>query len=94
MNIGQAISKIRNDKGVKQKFVAEKAGISPEYLSNIESGGKTPTIPTIEAIAAALEVSVPYLLLLAVEENMEESVPEEKIDDLKQILSALKPLIQ
>lgn len=94
MNIGQAIRKIRNEKGIKQKFIAEKAGISNEYLSNIESGAKTPTIPALSKICDALEVSLAYLLLLAVETNIEESVPKEKIEDLKDILKSIKPLTE
>ena len=94
MDIGQAIRKVRNDKGIKQKFIAEKAGISNEYLSNIESGAKTPTISALNRICDALGISLAYLLLLAVEENIDQSVPKEKIDDLKDILKSIKPLTE
>ena len=94
MNIGQAIRKIRNEKGIKQKFIAEKAGMSNEYLSNIESGTKTPTISALTNICNALEISVAYLLLIAVEDNISEDVPKEKIEDLKDILKTVKPLIE
>jgi XRE family transcriptional regulator, regulator of sulfur utilization len=94
MKIGQAIRKIRNEKGIKQKFIAEKAGFSSEYLSNIESGTKTPTIPSLSKICDALGISLAYLLLLAVEADIEETVPKEKIEDLKDILKSVKPLTE
>lgn len=93
MNVGQAIRKIRDDKGIKQKFIADKAGISNEYLSNIESGVKIPTLSSLSKICEALEITVPYLLLMAVEDNIEESVPQDKIDDLKAIFKTARPIL-
>lgn len=93
MNFGHAIRKIRNEKGTRQNFVAEKAGISNEYLSNIESGAKKPTMKVLEKIAAALGVSAAYLLVSAVEDNIDSDVSTEKVDDLKNILNSIKPLI-
>lgn len=92
MNIGQAIREIRKNKGLRQNFVADKASISSEYLSNIESGTKVPTIAMLSKICQALEITVPYLLLIAVEDSIEGSVPKEKVEDLKTILQSLKPL--
>ena len=91
MNLGNAIRKLRNEKGIKQKFIASRAGISNEYLSNIENGTKMPTIAVINKICDALEVSVAYLLLIAVESNIEDDVPKEKLADLKDILKSIKP---
>ena len=94
MKVGNAIRKIRNEKGIKQKFIAEKAGISNEYLSIIESDSKTPTLAVLNQISDALGISLAYLLLLSVENSIEDTVPKDKIEDLKDILKTLKPLTQ
>ena len=44
------------------KSIAEKAGISPEYLSHLLRGRSSPTLGLMENIAAALEISVEALL--------------------------------
>ena len=38
MGIGEAIAESIREKGMKQRFVAEKAGISPQQLSDICKG--------------------------------------------------------
>lgn len=58
MNIGPTIKNIRNQKGLKQIWVAKKAGISNRYLSGIESGKKNPTIKTIENVCKVLGISL------------------------------------
>jgi transcriptional regulator with XRE-family HTH domain len=61
---GFLLKKIREEKGIFQQFIARKAGISNTYLSGIESGDKTPTIQTICAVAAALDLTFNQLLIL------------------------------
>lgn len=44
-----------------QEKLGEKSGLSTHYISDIEQGKYSPSIPTIENIAKALKVE-PYLL--------------------------------
>lgn len=49
---------IRKMKGFTVKELADKAGISPSYLTNIEMGYRTPSGPVALRIATILGVNV------------------------------------
>lgn len=81
--VGSKITEIRNLKGMSLSKLAEKAGISKGYLSNIEAGIKeNPTTEMLDKIANALDVDVSDLF--------EKQTIEEKMDileeDMKKIL--------
>jgi transcriptional regulator with XRE-family HTH domain len=44
----------RRNKGLSQKEIAKQAGISQQGYSFIESGTRTPSVPTAKRIASAL----------------------------------------
>lgn len=50
----QKLLNIRNARGAHQIDLAKAAGISRTYLSEIETGKKTPSKPVIAALATAL----------------------------------------
>lgn len=50
-------------KDYSQEQLGEKSGISTHYVSDIEQGKYSPTIPTIENIARALDIE-PYKLFV------------------------------
>ena len=50
------IVKIRQEKGYTQERLAYESGISKGYLSEIESGKKSPTIRILEKLAETLGV--------------------------------------
>lgn len=52
----------RKAKRWSQKKLAEKAGISQTYISELEAEKKQPTIPIVEKLASALGVSISKLL--------------------------------
>ncbi len=52
----------REYKQIKVKELAKWAGITPSYLSQIETGKRTPTIDTLKAIAEALAIDVEMLI--------------------------------
>ena len=86
--IGKVIKEVRESKGIKQIFIAEKAGISNRYLSAIESGTKKPTSETIKKIAEALGVTEFYIYLEFVGQNAPEN--DEKTKELKTIVELFK----
>jgi transcriptional regulator with XRE-family HTH domain len=59
--IGANIGHWRNLKGLKQKDIANRAGISEAALSKIENGGPSLNVSTMEKIANALEIEVEQL---------------------------------
>lgn len=48
----------REHRGLKAKDVAEKAGIKPAYLSELEKGKKEPSLAVARALARALSVDL------------------------------------
>jgi DNA-binding XRE family transcriptional regulator len=51
----------REHRGLTQQDLADKAGISKSYLSQIESGKRQGTVETLSAIARSLEVPLDVL---------------------------------
>ena len=60
--LGRAIKVLRVTRGLERKDLADRAGISYPYLSQIESGAKRASSEVIRAIAEALDVR-PHELL-------------------------------
>ena len=55
--VGDNCARLRKAKGWTQEELAERSGLSQQYLSDLERGKRNPTIVTIYEIAIALEVS-------------------------------------
>jgi len=54
---GQRVRRLRTDQGISLRTVARQAGISPAYLSRIESGQTAPPTPSvIKALAETLGI--------------------------------------
>ncbi len=62
------LKKIRLEKGISQKELSEKTGLTRQTIHNIENGKKYPKLYNIIKIAEVLKISV-YELLEEVEEN-------------------------
>lgn len=56
------LKKIREEKNISQSKLATIAGISQNYISEIESGKKTPSLEILEKIANALEICIALLI--------------------------------
>ncbi len=61
-DLGKRIRQMRIDKELTQEDLAEKAGISVVYVSELERGLKSPSIEVFYHIALALDASADYLL--------------------------------
>lgn len=59
-----SIAKMREQKGMTQAELAERAGIKPNTLSEIENGIKLTSLTTALRIAEALECSVSDIFML------------------------------
>lgn len=62
--VGENTARIRKEKGLTQEALAEKSGLSQQYISGLENGQRNPTIVTIFELATALNVG--HLDLLAI----------------------------
>lgn len=68
LTIGQKIKELRTAQNMSQFTLAEKANISPTYISYVENGQKCMSLETLLGIANALGVS-PDVILVGAYEN-------------------------
>ena len=83
MNIGEAIKMFRTQRGMLQKDLATRSGMSANALCAIEKDKSFPTKENIKSICRVLEIPVSYLLFSAI---TEEDIPEDKV----QVFNALR----
>ena len=55
--VGENTARIRKEKGLTQEALAEKSGLSQQYISGLENGRRNPTIVTLFELSSALGVS-------------------------------------
>ena len=60
--VGERIQIAREERCMTQRELAEAIGCTPQHISAIERGAKTPTLETFVAIATALQVPADVLL--------------------------------
>jgi len=75
--LGSRLRRMRQKQGLTISALADRAGVSPGLLSQIENGQTTPLLDTLGQIARALNTSVSYFLL--------------KQEDVQDLLSSLNP---
>lgn len=56
------LKQIRHERGISQKELSEKTGLTRQTIHNIENGKQYPTLYNIIKIAEALKISVDELL--------------------------------
>jgi len=54
--LSKNIKKRRKELGISQAFLAEKVGISTQYIAQIEQQNRFPSLEKLEKIATALEI--------------------------------------
>jgi DNA-binding XRE family transcriptional regulator len=63
--VGDEIRRTRQDRGERLVDVAERAGVSPQYLSEVERGLNDPSSEMLAAVAGALDLTVRELSTIA-----------------------------
>ena|ERR1700720_204517 len=99
---GSRIRSIRETGNLSREAVAERAGISANYLGEVERGEKFPTLDMIERIASALQVLPPTFFDYEAEEvdnnvllsKLQHLLSDRSTDQLQQALRVLKALFQ
>lgn len=62
MIVSERIRAVRESKGWNARELAKRTGLSPALISRLESKHRQPRTDTLQKIAAALEVTVSFLL--------------------------------
>ncbi len=55
--VGRNAARLRKERGLTQEQLAERSGLSQQYLSGLEQGRRNPTIVTLHELATALETT-------------------------------------
>lgn len=84
IDIGGRIRYFRKLKGWSQETLALQADMNPAFLGHLERGLKSPTVKTLEKIAAALDISMAELF----------SEPQPISDEKEALLTELRDLLQ
>lgn len=84
--LGQRIAAIRNKKGLTQEKLSEMAGITNNYLSNIERSRSIPSLETLMSICAALDVTPNKILI-----GTDDTKPEYLLNDITDLLNECTP---
>ena len=56
--LGEALQRLRNERGLSLRTLAAKAGFSPSFLSQVENSQASPSIASLERLTSALGVSM------------------------------------
>ena len=59
--IGERLRSYRNQNGWSQEELAERAGLHPTYIGQLERGEKNATLDSISKVAVALNISLSQL---------------------------------
>jgi hypothetical protein len=85
-SVGSNIRKYRLMKKMRQEDLAEKAGLSTNYVGALERGEKVPSLETLIDILNALDISADMVLCDVIHKGYEvkHSLLAEKLDKLTQ----------
>src|SRR5699024_9300605 len=91
MNIGKAIKKGRQAKGLKQNKFAELCNLSQTHLSQIDNHKIDPSIKFLNLFKSHLDIPLSVLMYLSIEE---EDVSPERRNLFKNLNPSVRNLIQ
>ena len=91
MNLAKTIRDFRERKKMSQADLAIAAGLSTPYISQVETGKKSPTLSSLEKISMALEIPFPILSFMSMDNS---DVAEEKQEAFKLVRPAVQAMIE
>ena len=62
VQFGWRIKELREERGLSQRGFAEKIGMSPSYLADVERGSRNISLDNIKRIADGFDISVAELM--------------------------------
>lgn len=107
MTIGEIIQHLREDKGLNQKELAEKVGLSHSVMNRIELGKRPARDEELKRIAEVLDVSLDYLMGASDiripykqikgrvnRAEQKDPTPEEKYPEVQDVEEAMKIILE
>jgi transcriptional regulator with XRE-family HTH domain len=89
VDYGKALRIARAASGIQQQELAQRAGLTPSYVSLVEMGKRNPSIGAINKLSRALEVPPHLLTLLATEPEDTDLVDAKELESLGESLVRL-----
>ena len=80
--LGKRIREIRKTRGLSQEKLAERAGISAQYVRNIERGVENPTLDLLLRLAEALKVSLGEMCEFESVEEMDQRKVQSAVSEM------------
>ncbi|SRR5712692_5756156 len=90
MKLGKAIRVVRTAAGLRQRTVARRLGVSPNYISLIEGGKREPSISLLNRLAHILGVPVGVFFLW--QEMDKEAIESGRLDRIRELLIRLEAM--
>lgn len=85
VKFGQFIAKLRKEKNMTQKQLAEKLHLTDKAISKWERGLSFPDIATLEPLSELFDVSITELLSGEQDDKKEVNIDEKVLEILKQV---------
>ena len=79
--LGEKIRRLREKENITQNALANRAGVSPTYIYQLEQGLKSPTVEYLGYICAGLNTSLAEFFA---EKKSRENISERTIDSLNE----------
>ena len=90
MNLGNAVKLIRTARNIRQRDLAERINVSPNYLSMLEAGKRTPSLDVLKDLAK--ELDVPAGLFLMWDESERPSLKESRLRKVRELLVRIQAI--
>jgi transcriptional regulator with XRE-family HTH domain len=90
MPVGDNIRKIRTEKGLTQKAVAEKIKTYPTNINRIENNKYVPSVNVLLKLADLFEVSLDHLVSGKEDEFQEVKIEDKKLADKFKLIDSLE----
>jgi transcriptional regulator with XRE-family HTH domain len=90
MQLGQAIKVVRTANGLRQREIARRLSVSPNYISLIEGGKREPSISFLNRLASVLGVPVGVFFLWHKSSN--ENRATHQLDRMRDLLVQLEAM--
>ncbi len=88
-NLGPVIRQARKAHKLKQKDLAKKVNVKPNYISMIENGHKEPSLDVLKLIALELDLSLDAIFGLAEHKQHEEQPCSMPVEEALQLAGQL-----
>lgn len=89
MHVGLNIKKIREEKGLMQKEVAEAAGMHPANYNKVEKGEREPSIDALDKISKLLGLTVDQLIHYEGKTPKEVTIKDKTTNEKMQLIEQL-----